>query len=216
MSDQCINLNPHLKKMKVDTFYHLGFDTSMDLSRFSDVKFVLMMGTRKRARAVAEQLVASHGFQADPEYGLNPAGCADRFEMFKVGPVICVSHGLGNASLSILLHEITKLLAASGAHGATYIRLGTCGGLGLNPGTVVVSRGAVSDDLEPAYTLNVMGKSVRRACHLDAELGSAIRQCGLEIGIKSVMGKTMGSQTFYEGQGRIDGAICENSEAEQD
>eukprot|EP01083_Nonionella_stella_P127713 386897_1 len=104
MSDQCINLNPHLKKMKVDTFYHLGFDTSMDLSRFSDVKFVLMMGTRKRARAVAEQLVASHGFQADPEYGLNPAGCADRFEMFKVGPVICVSHGLGNASLSILLH----------------------------------------------------------------------------------------------------------------
>eukprot|EP01083_Nonionella_stella_P054819 144693_1 len=126
-------LNPNLKSMAVDTFYHLGYNTSMDLSRFSGVKFVLMMGSRTRAREVAEQLVTLHGFPKSEDFG-SPLGDTERYNMFQAGPVICVSHGMGYGSVSILLHEITKLLAAAGAHGVTYIRLGTSGGLGLNPG----------------------------------------------------------------------------------
>jgi len=34
--------------------------------------------------------------------------------MFKVGPVLSVSHGMGVGSISILLHEIIKLLWHAG------------------------------------------------------------------------------------------------------
>ena len=71
--------------------------------------------------------------------------------MFKVGPVLSVSHGMGVPSLSILLHEIFKMLWHAGVEDATFFRIGTCGGINLPPGTVVVSEGALDGKLQPVH-----------------------------------------------------------------
>ncbi len=42
--------------------------------------------------------------------------------MFKVGPVLSISHGMGVPSLSILLHEVLKLLAHAGAKDPIFFR----------------------------------------------------------------------------------------------
>ena len=34
------------------------------------------------------------------------ARSADRYSLFKVGPVISASHGIGSASMSLLIHEV--------------------------------------------------------------------------------------------------------------
>ena len=73
--------------------------------------------------------------------------------MFKVGPVLSVSHGMGVPSLSILLHEIFKMLWHAGVEDATFFRIGTCGGINLPPGTVVVSEGALDGKLQPGLSL---------------------------------------------------------------
>jgi uridine phosphorylase len=73
-----------------------------------------------------------------------------RYAMFKVGPVLALSHGMGVPSLSILLHEVIKLLAHAGAQDPVFFRLGTCGGIGLEGGTVIVSNHIVNGLLEPA------------------------------------------------------------------
>jgi uridine phosphorylase len=47
------------------------------------------------------------------DFGLGPvqpSGKTDRYTWFKVGPVIVSSHGMGMPSISILLHEVAKLL----------------------------------------------------------------------------------------------------------
>ena len=75
--------------------------------------------------------------------------------MFKVGPVLSVSHGMGIPSLSILLHEVFKMLWHAGVEDATFFRIGTCGGINLPPGTVVVSEGALDGKLQPVHE-NVM------------------------------------------------------------
>jgi uridine phosphorylase len=58
--------------------------------------------------------------------------------MFLIGPVFVASHGMGGPSVLILLHEIAKLLKYSKSS-ATWIRIGTCGGIGYEPGTICIS-----------------------------------------------------------------------------
>ena len=62
-----------------------------------------------------------------------------------------ISHGMGVPSLSILLHEMIKLLAHAGAKDPVFFRIGTSGGVGLEGGTVVVSSAAVDGMLEPFH-----------------------------------------------------------------
>ena len=45
--------------------------------------------------------------------------------------MLCVwQHGMGVPSISILLHELIKLLKYANARDPIIIRIGTCGGLG--------------------------------------------------------------------------------------
>jgi len=62
---------------------------------------------------------------------------AERYHLYKVGPVICVSHGMGIPSMMILLHEISKLMFYCKATNYVFIRIGTAGGLGMKAGEVV-------------------------------------------------------------------------------
>ena len=71
--------------------------------------------------------------------------------MYKVGPVLSVSHGMGVPSLSILLHELIKLMWHAGAVDPTFFRIGTCGGVGYGGGTVVITEEAVDGRLLPVH-----------------------------------------------------------------
>ncbi len=43
--------------------------------------------------------------------------------MYKVGPILSVSHGMGVPSLSILLHEMIKLMWHAGVEDPVFFRL---------------------------------------------------------------------------------------------
>lgn len=75
----------------------------------------------------------------------------DRYSMYKVGPVLFANHGIGCPSLSILLNEIMKLLHYAGCEDLTFFRIGTCGGIGVDPGTVIITDQAVDGLLRPEY-----------------------------------------------------------------
>ena len=141
--------------------------TRDDLQRFfHDVKFVCMGGSVGRmaefAQTVADELGELESV-AIP-YGMRPSaiGKTDRYSMFKVGPVLISSHGMGQPSMSILLHEVAKLLDYAGADDPVFIRLGTSGGLGVKPGTVVVTNEGMNGMLGSDYTLPVNGKMISR------------------------------------------------------
>ena len=65
--------------------------------------------------------------------------------------MLSISHGMGVPSLSILLHEVIKLLSHAGAVDPVFFRIGTCGGIGLPGGTVVVSEEAIDGTLKPQH-----------------------------------------------------------------
>jgi uridine phosphorylase len=58
---------------------------------------------------------------------------------------------MGIPSVGILLHEIIKLMYHAKVKDPIFFRIGTCGGVGVEGGTVVITEEAVDDMLNPYY-----------------------------------------------------------------
>ncbi|XP_049525898.1 uridine phosphorylase 1 isoform X2 [Dermacentor silvarum] len=125
-----------------------------------------------------------------------------------------LKHGMGAPSLSILMHEVLKLIHYARCQDVVLIRIGTSGGIGIPPGTVVVSTAAVNGLLKEEVEVHILGEVVRRPCVLDTQLANEIVAVGRDCmaGTNVVAGRTLSSNDFYEGQARLDGAICHYTE----
>merc|ERR1719245_2824645 len=206
--------------MEEDVLYHLALGSgSHDLQQmFGDVKYVCMGGTPQRMKSFAEYMLTQLG------YVLPTGTClvdiserSHRYAMYKVGPVLSISHGMGIPSAGILLHEVIKLMYHAGVKDPIFFRIGTCGGIGLPPGTVVVTEEAVDGRVRPVLDTIILGKVVSRKSKLDLGLAKNLVATGREEDkFQTVLGKTISTDDFYEGQGRLDGAICEYKEEEMD
>lgn len=60
---------------------------------------------------------------------------------------------MGVPSVGILLHEMIKLMYHAKCKDPVFIRIGTCGGIGIEGGTVVVSDDAVDSLLKNTYEM---------------------------------------------------------------
>ena len=60
---------------------------------------------------------------------------------------------MGIPSVGILLHEAIKLMYHARVKDPVFFRLGTCGGIGLDGGQLVITDEAVDGMMRP-YTLN--------------------------------------------------------------
>ncbi|XP_054427258.1 uridine phosphorylase 1 [Pteronotus mesoamericanus] len=211
-SDDFIKLcNPNLSRMKEDILYHFSLSTSThDLpAMFGDVKFVCVGGSPSRMKAFITYVASELGLGRPGEDYPNICSGTDRYVMFKVGPVLSVSHGIGIPSIAIMLHELLKLLYHARCSGVTVIRIGTSGGIGLEPGSVVITQQAVDARFKPEFEQMVLGKQVVRTTDLDAQLVQELVRCSADLDeFPTVVGNTMCTLDFYEGQGRLDGALC--------
>jgi len=203
------NLNTHK-----DYLYHLDINLNDDVrEEYKDIKFVCCGGKASRmenfAKFLYEKLQHPQNsiFEEDGQLK-NISASAGRYSMFKVGPCISISHGMGMASLSILLHEIFKLLAFAGCKNVRFIRIGTSGGLGLKPGTTVITKQPYSGLLQPFFTQIALGKEIRYESKFDEELSSELFETSKILKISALIGNTMSCNDFYEEQGRVDGALC--------
>ncbi|XP_017078783.1 uridine phosphorylase 1 [Drosophila eugracilis] len=207
-------LNPCLKCLQPDILYHLGLDTdTTDFPKvFGDVRFVCMGGTPGRMENFAYYVMQEIGLKINAATKLRDmAEAGKRFSMFKVGPVLCASHGMGCPSISILLHELIKMMCHAKCKDPVFIRIGTCGGIGVDPGTVVISSEAVDGRLNAAHEILVHGNSVQHASQLDEGLADEIKNCHdpCKDNYEAIIGRTLCAHDFYEGQSRLDGAFCE-------
>ncbi|XP_053409660.1 uridine phosphorylase 1 isoform X2 [Nycticebus coucang] len=210
--------NPNVATMKEDVLYHFNLSTGTHdfPAMFGDVKFVCVGGSPSRMNTFIRYVGAQLGLdRPDAEY---PNICAgtDRYAMYKVGPVLSVSHGMGIPSISIMLHELIKLLYHARCSDVTVIRIGTSGGIGLEPGSVVITRQAVDACFKPEFEQMVLGKRVVRSTDLDEKLVQELMQCSADLSeFATVVGNTMCTLDFYEGQGRLDGAFCSYTEKDK-
>jgi uridine phosphorylase len=207
--------NPHVAKLEVDHYYHIGFNSGMDLAgMFGDVKLVIFGGANDRMKKIAQLFAQAFYPEIDVD-SIAPIGETSRFHMFKVGNVITCSHQMGQPSFSILLHEITKMLSVAKAIDPVYIRLGTSGGIDVDAGTVVISNKGFNNLLGTSHQFVAAGKVIERPSEFSAAVYEPLYKCSTELGFKTAIGGTMCCDDFYEGQSRLDGAICEYTEEDK-
>ncbi|KHJ82583.1 putative uridine phosphorylase [Oesophagostomum dentatum] len=137
---------------------------------------------------------------------------------------------MGTPSLSIMLIEMLKLMHHAKAEDVKFIRLGTSGGVGVEPGTVVVTTNAMNGELTDKYVQWIAGKryerltlsythvyttanykhlQIERETWLDEDLRKDLIATAAENNIPVVTGLTLCADDFYEGQMRLDGFFCE-------
>ena len=67
---------------------------------------------------------------------------------------------MGAPSTSILMHELFKLLHYAEAKNVKFLRMGTCGGLGVKPGTLILTKSGYDGCLEPGIEFIALGQKV--------------------------------------------------------
>uniref|UniRef100_A0A7M4EP68 Uridine phosphorylase n=4 Tax=Crocodylus porosus TaxID=8502 RepID=A0A7M4EP68_CROPO len=197
--------------MDEDILYHLDLGTKTHNlpAMFGDIKFVCVGGSANRMKAFAQFMHKELGFEGDGKDVKDICAGTDRYSMYKVGPVLSVSHGMGIPSISIMLHELIKLLHHAKCRGVTIIRIGTSGGLGIEPGSVVITDTALDSFFKPQFEQIILDNVVVRSTELDKDLAEELLNCSKEIhDFPTMIGHTMCTYDFYEGQGRLDGALC--------
>uniref|UniRef100_A0A915NXK0 Nucleoside phosphorylase domain-containing protein n=1 Tax=Meloidogyne floridensis TaxID=298350 RepID=A0A915NXK0_9BILA len=195
--DTLITNNTSVNNFKI--LYHLGItsENTNFSAEYGDVKFVCLGGSYTRIRNYAKQFSQLYGYQASCNL------CkTDRYEMYKTGPVLWANHGIGGPSLSIILDEILQMLLCAGATNFEMFRLGTSGGIGVQPGTVIVSNGAINTALEPYRYQWIGGELVKRPAILDQQLCDQLYQIAQQQKVPVVKGVTLCADDFYES------AIC--------
>ncbi|XP_037091590.1 uridine phosphorylase 1-like [Pollicipes pollicipes] len=207
--------------MESDILYHLALGSgSHDLqAMFGDVKFVCMGGTPRRMEQFAHFIMKEIGHVLPTGTQLlDISHNSHRYSMFKVGPVISVSHGMGMPSVGILLHEMIKLMYHAKVKDPIFFRLGhTCGGIGIEGGNLVITESAVGTaTLQPFLEAPILGKLQRRPALLDKGLAAELKALSTpDDQWQTFVGKTMCTTDFYEGQGRLDGAFCDYTEEDK-
>ncbi|VDO79114.1 unnamed protein product [Soboliphyme baturini] len=220
-----------------DILYHLGITSkTYDFKKvLGDIKFVCTGGSVKRIENFAKCLLER--LPINSPFGVQPKNLcqSDRFVMYKVGPVLCVNHGIGFGSLSIMLNEVFKLLRYAGCTDVTFFRVGTSGGIGMRfkrksssagspGGTLVITKTAVDGLLQESYeavlkqyyyVVLVLGKSIRYPTVLNEAVSEELKKIAEELGFNVVTGKTLSANDFYEGEARLDGALCSYTEEEK-
>ncbi|CAG9568657.1 unnamed protein product [Danaus chrysippus] len=218
--------NKHLSSLEYDVLYHLGLDTkNNDLqTMFGDVKFVCMGGTKKRMKDFAVYI--ANVLQLPNEGLVNITKNSHRYAMYKIGPVLSVNHGIGVPSMTILLQEVIKMLSYAKAKDPIFFRIGTCGGLKIPAGSVVISSWALNGILEKSYNLihievksflqPIMGKVHKLPSFFDKRLNQELHfLASEETGFETFIGGTMAADDYYQGQARLDGPFCDYSEADK-
>ncbi|PIO04792.1 hypothetical protein AB205_0219460 [Aquarana catesbeiana] len=92
----------------------------------------------------------------------------------------------------------------------------TCHAAGIKPGTVVITDIAVDAFFRPQFEQVILDKVVVRNTELHQELAENLLRCSNEINdFPTIIGHTMCTYDFYEGIGRLDGALCSFSKEEK-
>lgn len=210
-----MKINSQLNQIKENYSFHFGIALSDEnLKKFAGITHVIMQGSTTRAKVLAQKL-ASEILNIDSTFfdPINIINSAD-FAVYRIGNVLSVSHGMGNTTIDTVLHTLTKILHYSGNNQIEYIRVGTSGGIGIKPGTVVISKQSFMPDLSPFYETNELDKLINIPTKFNQELVNKIYSAQPNnLPFDIIIGNSIAADDFYLGQCRYDGAMqCRENE----
>lgn len=201
-------INARVFQLDVDYLYHFGIDTSMDLAHlFGDVRYVVLSRLNSDI-AIFVQEFAKHWYNIKEEkFSFKPLFKTERYHLYKIGPVIAVSHGVGAQSMLICLNEITKLLAHLQLVDVNFFKIGPAGGLGLPPGEIVLGDAMLNHRFQPIMQGIACGETYEYATYIRPVLTQELQTFFATHDRHVHVGGIMTASDYYEGQCRFNGFL---------
>jgi len=191
--------------------------TETTLAKFRGIRQVILQGSAERSLSLAKTL-AQQLDNIDSNYFI-PVDLipSSKYVAYRVKDILLVSHGMGNPSILTLLDSLSKIMLLAGNKQLEYIRVGTSGGIGVTPGSVVITHTAYMPDLTCGYRISPLGKDITYATTMNSDLNTRIMHSQPQnLGFNILIGNTATADDFYLGQARFDGAIKQQyTKAEQ-
>ena len=150
--------NKHIPEMERDYLYHFNIDTSLDFkSIFGNVNVVITGGEDSRIAKLASKM---HNLYKIEEPLIEYSNGAGRYLFYCIDNVLLFNHGIGSGSASIAFHEVFKLLyyAQVNKKNVNFIRIGTCGGVNVEPGTCCLTKEVFTETFESEFSFVECGK----------------------------------------------------------
>ena len=198
------HLDSALRGETVDYLYHFGVSSADDImNSMADLKAIVLGGSPHRIARMAKTWSDNNNKTPLLKFPKD-----ERFTVYYTNGVLFSSHGMGMPSMSIAIQELMKLVYfvkkgnLSEMEKVFWCRVGTSGGVGVEPGSVVVSTESVLPDLKP-YRLFVAGEETYFGSKFPEECVEEIIKASANEKINIVKGKTIGADSFYIEQNRI-------------
>lgn len=196
---------------KNDSVYLYGLNlrlTDETLEKFRGIRYVLMQGSQERSHTLAKK-IAQTIYKTDIRFtdiaNLTPDSA---YDCYRVGNTLSVSHGMGSASITTLLHDISKLMYYADNVDFEYIRIGTSGGIGIPAGVVILTDKVYQPDLVQGYTSSYLDQEILYPAHMHQHLNQRILEAQPNnLPFQILCGNTISADDFYLGQARFDGAL---------
>jgi uridine phosphorylase len=207
-----MKINPLIAEYQLKSpMYLYGLNLQLSLSQlenFQGIRYVLMQGSEARAEYLAKK-IAKTIFNIDMSYfnliDLTPDSA---YACYRVGNILSVSHGMGGASMTTFLNDLSKVMYFAGNHDLEYIRIGTSGGIGIDPGIVVITDDVYTQDLIKGYKISNLDVDVISPAYMNSELNQRILDAQpSHLSFEILRGNSIAADDFYLGQARFDGAI---------
>lgn len=216
MNDTNINhtfLDGVLQGKYPDVYYHFGLSSADPvMESLKGVRAIVMAGSAERIR----QFAADWSHQnSDTE--IIAFTKEDRFVARYTAGILFASHGMGMPSASIALQELMRMVYflkggdLEALQEIFWARVGTSGGIGLPPGSVVVSSEGVMADMKPYRLLQGTTGTYWFNGDFPSDVREAILSANANAGYPVVTGRTVAGNEFFLEQFRLDGAICMES-----
>ena len=191
-----------------DVYYHFGVASNDPiLKKFKDVKAIVLCGSGGRIIDFADQWSKKRKSKI---YALPKE---ERFVTRYCDGVLFASHGMGMPSASICVQELMRMVYflkdgdLEEIDKVFWTRVGTSGGVGLEPGTVVVTTDGLMADMKP-YRVLVGEREQYFDGSFPKDVAQDIIEASKNSGLPIAMGKTIAGNEFFIEQMRLDGAIC--------
>ncbi len=207
-------LNQEFQKITTDYLYHLGLDSSMNLEKdFSAIEYVIFTRSFADADFFAKEYTKAYYHLNDVNITCKTIAKDERYHIYKIANTIVISHGVGSPSMLICLNEVTKFLWHAKVQNFSYIRLTPGGGLGTTKDKpIIIANKAVNYALQPKWSNIEFGSYYDYSTEMPAALTNELLTYAEN---KAIVGNILSTQSFYNGQARLNGALKTSYTEEQ-
>lgn len=170
-SQQFNNINDAIYDLQVDHLYHLGIDLDDSLKKeFSGIKYVIYTRSNTDIRAIVNKFAKIYYNIYEDSFSFKPIYKTERYNLYRVGEVLFISHGIGSPSLLIALNEVAKLLIHTVGENFTFIKINSALTELFGNTDIHVITDALNSEFKAQYINVECGKEISYFTNLKQEL----------------------------------------------